>query len=497
MTRTPVAAPRRLADLVGDLLEAPATLEVTDLSVASGEVRAGGVFFACAGRTTHGLAHVREAIARGARAVLWEPAPDLRVPEFPSGIFAAPVPQLHARLGAIADRFFGEPSATLTTVGITGTNGKTTTAWLAAEALAASGRRATYSGTLGYGAPGALHASAYTTPDAIEVHRRLAALREEGADCVAMEVSSHALDQGRVAGVRFHTAVFTNLTRDHLDYHGTMAEYGAAKSMLFAWPTLAARITNIDDPLGSALARAHAGDSGRLVTVSRRDPANVRASAVRAATRGVEIDVATDWGAGTFATRLVGDFNAGNALAVLALLLAWDVPFATALRAIGQCPAPPGRMESFGGTAGAPLVIVDYAHTPDALDKALAAARAHTDGKLAVVFGCGGDRDPGKRPMMGAVAAQRADRVWITDDNPRTESPADIVAQIARGIAPGAALRIEHDRAAAIRGALDEAGAGDVVLIAGKGHEEYQIVGHERRAFSDQAVVQGVLGSRT
>ncbi|HNR23054.1 MAG TPA: UDP-N-acetylmuramoyl-L-alanyl-D-glutamate--2,6-diaminopimelate ligase [Steroidobacteraceae bacterium] len=488
--------PRRLADLVGDLVKVPARLEVTDLSVASGEVRAGGLFFACAGRTTHGLAHVHEAIARGARVVLWEPAPDLRVPDFPSGIFAAPVPQLHAQLGAIADRFFGEPSATLTTVGITGTNGKTTTAWLAAEALAASGRRATYSGTLGYGTPGALRTSSYTTPDAIEVHRRLAALRDEGADCVAMEVSSHALDQGRVAGVRFHTAVFTNLTRDHLDYHGTMAEYGAAKAMLLSWPTLTTRIINIDDPFGSALARAHAGDSGRLVTVSRRDHANVRASAVRAATCGVEIDVATDWGAGTLATRLIGDFNADNALAVLALLLAWDVPFATVLRAIGQCTAPPGRMESFGGTAGAPLVIVDYAHTPDALDKALAAARAHTDGKLTVVFGCGGDRDPGKRPLMGGIAARRADRIWLTDDNPRTESPADIVAQTARGIAPGAALRIEHERAAAIRGALDEAGAGDVVLVAGKGHEDYQIVGHEHRVFSDQAVVRDVLGSR-
>ncbi len=496
MTRVPAVTSRRLADLVDDLVKVPAQLEVTDLSVASSEVRVGGAFLACAGRTTHGLAHAGEAIARGARVILWEPAADLQAPDFPSEIFAAPVPQLHARLGAIADRFFAAPSATLTTVGITGTNGKTTTAWLAAQALAGSGRRATYSGTLGFGAPGALRASAHTTPDAISVHRRLAALRDEGADCVAMEVSSHALDQGRVAGVRFHTALFTNLTRDHLDYHGSMHEYGAAKSMLFAWPTLAARIINIDDPLGSALCKAHATDSGRMVTVSRRDHANVRASAIRAAARGNEIDVATDWGAGTLATRLVGDFNADNALAVLALLLAWDVPFATSLRAIGQCTAPPGRMESFGGTAGAPLVIVDYAHTPDALDKALAAARTHAGGKLAVVFGCGGDRDPGKRPMMGGIAARRADHVWITDDNPRTESPATIVGQIARGIAPGTSLHIEHDRAAAIRGAVEAAAAGDVVLIAGKGHEDYQIVGHERRPFSDQAVVRQVLGSR-
>jgi len=497
MMPAPGTTSRRLADIVEDLVAAPPQLEVTDLTVTSSEVRAGGAFLACAGRTTHGLVHAAEAIARGARVILWEPAPDVAVPQFPSEIFAAPVPQLRARLGAIADRFFDAPSALLTTVGITGTNGKTTTAWLAAEALAASGRRATYSGTLGFGAPGALQTSSHTTPDAVSVHRRLAALRDAGADCVAMEVSSHALDQGRVAGVRFHTALFTNLTRDHLDYHGTMDEYGAAKSMLFAWPTLAARIINIDGPLGSALAKAHAGDRGRLVTVSRRDHANVRATGVRAAARGVEVDVATDWGAGTLATRLIGDFNADNALAVLALLLAWDVPFATALRAIGECNAPPGRMQSFGGTADAPLVIVDYAHTPDALDKALAAARAHAGGKLAVVFGCGGDRDPGKRPMMGEIAARRADRVFITDDNPRTEAAGAIVAQIAAGIPAGTALRIEHDRAAAIRAAIDEAGGADVVLVAGKGHEDYQLVGHERRPFSDQAVVQDVLGGRT
>ncbi|HQX78799.1 MAG TPA: UDP-N-acetylmuramoyl-L-alanyl-D-glutamate--2,6-diaminopimelate ligase [Steroidobacteraceae bacterium] len=496
MTRTDDSPPRRLAELLTDAPGVPAHLEVTDLTVASGEVRPGGAFLACAGRTTHGLAHASEAIERGARAILWEPVPGLHLPEFPSRIFALPVPRLRAQLGAIADRFFHAPSAALTLVGVTGTNGKTTTAWLTAQALAACGRRASYSGTLGYGIPGDLHRTSHTTPDAISVHRQLAVLRAAGTDCVAMEVSSHALDQGRVTGVRFHTAVFTNLTRDHLDYHGTMTAYGSAKATLFDWPTLAARVINIDDPFGAELAQRHRGATAHLATVSRRSPASVRATATRAAPRGLELDVESKWGAGTLATRLVGDFNADNALAVLAVLLACDIPLAAALRALGACAAPPGRMESFGGEQGAPLAIVDYAHTPDALEKALAAARAHCSGRLSVVFGCGGDRDPGKRPIMGAIASRRADRIWITDDNPRTEPAALITAAIADGVAPGHDFHVEHDRTTAICSALNEARAGDAVLIAGKGHEDYQIVGHERRPFSDQAIVRTALGSR-
>ena len=496
MMRASLTPPRALAELLPEMSGVPVQLEVTDLTVSSAEVRPGGAFLACAGRRTHGLAHAAEAIERGARAILWEPGAGVRAPEFPSNIFALPVPGLHAQLGAIADRFFGAPSAALTLVGITGTNGKTTTAWLTAQALAACGRRASYSGTLGYGFPGDLHAATHTTPDAISVQRQLAALRAVAADCVAMEVSSHALDQGRVAGVRFHTALFTNLTRDHLDYHGTMSAYGAAKATLFDWPALAARVINVDDPFGAGLAQRHRGSAVRLTTVSRQERASVRATATRATPRGLELDIETDWGAGTLATRLVGDFNADNALAVLATLLSWDVPFAAARRALGECTAPSGRMETFGGERGAPLAIVDYAHTPDALDKALAAARAHCDGRLSVVFGCGGDRDPGKRPLMGAIAGRRADRIWITDDNPRTESAALIAAAIAEGVAAGRDCRVEHDRATAIRSALNAAQAGDVVLVAGKGHEDYQVVGHERRPFSDQAIVRAALAGR-
>lgn len=494
MTRDDAQAARPLTAMLEGIAPAPPDVAITDVTVSSREVRPGGAFLACQGRTTHGLAHAAEAIERGARVVLWEPTAQARVPDFPSSIYAAPVPALGRHLGVIADRFFDRPSSALMIVGVTGTNGKTTTAYLAAAALQASGRATCYSGTLGYGATGALHAVTHTTPDAVTVHRQLAAMRDDGARGVAMEVSSHALDQGRVDGVRFHTAVFTNLTREHLDYHGTMEAYGAAKARLFDWPGLTARVINVDDAFGAALATRTA--PGRLVTVSRRAAATVRASAVRLATRGVEIEVASEWGSGTLATGLLGEFNADNALAVLALLLVADIPFERAMSAIGAAAPPPGRMQTFGGAAGAPLAIVDYAHTPDALDKALAAARAHCAGRLTLVFGCGGDRDPGKRPLMGAIAARAADHVCITDDNPRTESAARIVADIVRGLPTGFAAQVEHDRARAIAGAIEASKAGDVVVIAGKGHEDYQIVGRERRAFSDQAVVTTALAAR-
>jgi UDP-N-acetylmuramoyl-L-alanyl-D-glutamate--2,6-diaminopimelate ligase len=483
---------RLLAGLVPD---APA-LAVSDLALASRDLRAGGLFLACRGRRTHGLDHLADALARGARAVLWEPAPQLRVPEFPSDLYARPVPALRDRAGEIADRFFGAPSHAVTVIAVTGTNGKTTTAWLLAQALAACGRAARYAGTLGVGRPGALVPAAYTTPDAVTVHRELAALRDEGADCLAMEVSSHALDQSRVAGVRFHTAVFTNLTRDHLDYHGTMEAYGAAKARLFAWPGLALRVLNVDDAFGAQLAAREAAP-GVLVAVSRRQRADVHARRTELTSRGLELTVDSRWGAGILRVPLVGDFNADNALAALAVLLAWEVPFAAAAAALARCTPPPGRMETFGGADGSPLVIVDYAHTPDALDKALLAARAHCRGRLGVVFGCGGDRDAGKRPLMGAVAAARADRILVTDDNPRSEDPVRIVADILRGVPAGTLVEAEHDRAVAIARAVTAAGDGDVVVVAGKGHETDQVVGTRRLPFRDQDAVRAALGRRS
>jgi UDP-N-acetylmuramoyl-L-alanyl-D-glutamate--2,6-diaminopimelate ligase len=473
--------------------------QVEDLALDSREVRAGCLFFALRGRRSHGLEFAAEAAARGACAVLWEPGPNVEAPVLPQTLFAAPVEDLHKLVGRIADRFFKWPSSQLSIVGITGTNGKTTCAWLLAQALQHRHRPTAYIGTLGVGLPPKITPSRHTTPDATVLQRELAALLAAGAECISMEVSSHALDQGRVNGVRFHTAAFTNLTRDHLDYHGSMAAYGAAKARLFSAAGLSCRIINVDDPFGAELAAAVG--AGRLIITARTQAAAavpagaqfVHARRVRAEPAGLVVEVASSWGAAELPLRLLGEFNADNALTVLAVLLAWDLPLADAVQALSRCRAASGRMELFGGRGRSPLAIVDYAHTPDALAKALRAARLHCRGQLRVVFGCGGDRDAGKRPLMGRVASELADDIVLTDDNPRGEAPQGIVADIVAGLPPHAPLTIEHDRALAIRVALQRCAPDDVVLIAGKGHEDFQIRGTQRLPFRDQSVVADEL----
>jgi UDP-N-acetylmuramoyl-L-alanyl-D-glutamate--2,6-diaminopimelate ligase len=488
---------RSLAELTTGLVAAPAEVFVTDVTVDSRSATPGALFLACRGRTHHGIEFAQEAVARGALAVLFEtdPAADLKdVADFPSDIFLAGIPKLSRSVGTIADRFFGAPSQAVAVAGITGTNGKTTSAYLLAQALTLCGKPAGYIGTLGFGLPNSLQSSTHTTADAVNVHRQLDTLRQLGATCVCMEVSSHALDQARVDGVRFHTAVFTNLTRDHLDYHGEMQDYAASKALLFAWPTLSVRVINVDDAFGAELA---ARDSQARVIVTTRSTTRaaefVRALQVTAQPAGLAIRFESSWGAGEVSVPLIGDFNVDNVLNVLAVLLAWEMPLGDATRALAQCRAPSGRMETFGGDGVTPLAIVDYAHTPDALGKSLRAARMHCRGRLRVVFGCGGDRDTGKRPLMGAIAAELADDVIITDDNPRTEDARRIVEDIRAGIDPSRAVLVDHDRAHAICGALEASSTNDVVLIAGKGHEDYQIYGHERRPFSDQAIVREQL----
>ena len=497
-------ASRSLAELVPDLVTVPADLQVSDVTLDSEAATPGALFLACRGRTHHGLEFAAAAVAHGARAVLYDPAGAPRAARpLGRGVFVAALPELAARAGDIADRFFGEPSRQLTVAGITGTNGKTTCAWLLAQALQSCRRTAGYLGTLGAGVPPQITPTRHTTADAVTVHRQLAALRAAGAECVSMEVSSHALDQGRVNGVRFHTAAFTNLTHDHLDYHGTMEAYGAAKARLFRWPGLSFRIINVDDPFGAALAGT-ASPAQLIVTTRATAPAAplphgaqyVRAVRVQPESTGLTIDVQSSWGAVQLPVRLVGEFNVDNVLAVLAVLLAFGLPLPAAAQGLAQARAASGRMQMFGGRGRSPLAIVDYAHTPDALEKALRAARLHCRGQLRVVFGCGGDRDAGKRPLMGHLAARLADDIVLTDDNPRTEDPQRIVADIVAGVAQRAPLVIEHDRALAIRMALQRSSPDDVVLIAGKGHEEHQIVGHERRPFRDQAIVADELGRR-
>jgi UDP-N-acetylmuramoyl-L-alanyl-D-glutamate--2,6-diaminopimelate ligase len=498
-----VPVTRPLADLVAGLAVVPADVVVNDVTLDSKAVGPGSLFLACKGRTHHGLKFAQQAVAQGARAVLYEDSPDVGKPNLGTGVFVAAVPQLSQRASLIADRFFGAPSQALTMAGITGTNGKTTCAWLLAQALQFCGRPAAYMGTLGFGRPPSVTPTEHTTSDAVTVQRHLAALRKLGAECVSMEVSSHAIDQERVAAVRFNTAAFTNLTRDHLDYHGTMEAYGAAKARLFEWPSLVNRVINVDDSFGAELAAQPS--PARLVITSRKGTAPVstmrHAEYVRAVRAtpdpgGLLIGVETSWGSADLTVRLIGEFNVDNVLTVLAVLLAWNIPLTQAIRALEQCRAASGRMEMFGGRGMTPLAIVDYAHTPDALAKALSAARLHCRGQLRVVFGCGGDRDAGKRPLMGRIAAELADDIIVTDDNPRTENPASIVAEIVAGIAGAAPTVVEHDRALAIQMALQRSVPDDVVLVAGKGHEDYQIYGRERRPFLDQSVVTTALERR-
>jgi UDP-N-acetylmuramoyl-L-alanyl-D-glutamate--2,6-diaminopimelate ligase len=511
---------RALRHLLSGIVDAPDDIMVTDVTLDSREVRPGALFLACRGhghdqnQHRHGIEFAAQAAERGARAVIYETpdASETRALQAAARLlqrvrqragqdedqFVVAVPDLRVHLGCIADRFFGQPSQALHVVGVTGTNGKTTCAWLIAQALSLCGRPAAYIGTLGFGAPGALRPVTHTTADVVSVHRQLALLRASGAQAVAMEVSSHALDQGRVDEVRFETAAFTNLTQDHLDYHGTLQAYGAAKARLFARPTLDARVINIDDAFGRELAGVAAAPGRLVVTGCASSPvaaAHVMATQVRALADGLDLSVTSSWGNAQLRVPLLGEFNVDNVLTTLAVLLAAQVPLSAALAALAQCVAAPGRMQRVTGPASARhgTVIVDYAHTPDALEKALAAARGHCQGRLHLVFGCGGDRDRLKRPVMGRIAVAGADTVTVTDDNPRSEDPAAIVRDILSGITDATRVRVEHDRAAAIRAAIAAAAPADLVLIAGKGHEDYQVYGTTRRVFSDEQVARSVL----
>jgi UDP-N-acetylmuramoyl-L-alanyl-D-glutamate--2,6-diaminopimelate ligase len=473
---------------------------VLDITLDSREVRSGSLFFALPGRTVHGLEFAAEAAARGASAVLWEPSAEVALPTLPATVFAAAIPGLKDLVGRIADRFFNWPSSQLRITGITGTNGKTTCAYLLAQCLERLGSQAAYMGTIGWGRVASLNPPTLTTPDVVTLHRELAQLRASGVREVAMEVSSQALDQDRVAGVRFESAAFTNLSRDHLDYHETMAAYGAAKARLFEAPDLKHIIVNIGDAFGREFAQNYdgrvpltaiwigAGDSGWLATRA------LHAAEVSLGQHGISMLLEGSFGKAALATRLLGRFNAENSLVVIACLLSLGASLDEAARVLAECAPPPGRMEVVEAAArDKPTAVVDYAHTPDALAKALSALREHYTGMLWCVFGCGGDRDPGKRALMGAIADELADQIIVTDDNPRSENPQAITHAIVSGI-KSRAPRVIHDRSEAIATALKEARAQDVVLIAGKGHEDYQIYGENRRSFSDRREAQRYLG---
>jgi UDP-N-acetylmuramoyl-L-alanyl-D-glutamate--2,6-diaminopimelate ligase len=484
----------RLAELLPDVAGIPDRLEISGLVQDSRALRTGDAFVAIAGFGAHGLNFAAQAKAAGAAAILFEPPAPA---ELDAPVDAIAVADLRARLGAMADAFHSEPSRTMTTVGVTGTNGKTSTVQLLAQAWTLLGRRAGTIGTLGAGLYGDAVPTGFTTPLVLQLHALLAQLRDAGADAVAMEVSSHALDQGRVDGVHFKVGVFTNLTRDHLDYHGTMAAYGDAKAKLFAWPELESAVLNLDDAFGRAL---HAGIHApvRVVGVSSRgaDGATLRAEDIVLDLSGLSFSLRIDGQTHAVRSPLLGRFNVDNLLAV-----------AGALDALGEAPAAiagvlsalqpvNGRMNRLGGDGRAPLVVIDYAHTPDALEQALTSLRAHAAGRLVCVFGCGGDRDRGKRAQMAAIAEAHADAVIVTDDNPRTENGDAIVADIMAGFARPDAIVIQRDRGAAIAHALQTADANDIVLIAGKGHEPYQDIDGVQHPFDDTAIARGALEAR-
>jgi UDP-N-acetylmuramoyl-L-alanyl-D-glutamate--2,6-diaminopimelate ligase len=482
----------RLADLLPDVAGVPDDLVITGLVMDSRSVQPGDAFVAIAGFGAHGLKFVDQARAAGASAILFEPPAPADLPA-PSDAIA--VHGLRARLGVLGDRFHGAPSRDMTVVGVTGTNGKTSTVQLLAQSWSLQGKCAGSVGTLGAGLHGQVVPTGFTTPLVLQMHALLAELRDAGAQAVAMEVSSHALDQGRVDGVHFDVGVFTNLTRDHLDYHGTMDAYGAAKAKLFAWPGLRAAVINLDDPFGRALLAALPAGVRGVGMSSRGAQAEVRAENIALEPDGIAFDLLLGDARHSVRSALLGRFNVDNLLAVAGVLHALGETAMTITEVLEQLQPVPGRMNRLGGGAQ-PLVVVDYAHTPDALEQALATLRAHAPTQLVCVFGCGGERDRGKRPQMAVIAEAGADRVIVTDDNPRGEDGDAIVAEIVAGFARPQAVEVERDRARAIARAIGETGPHDIVLIAGKGHEPYQEIAGVRHPFDDATVARHVLEGR-
>lgn len=459
------------------------------LSADSRQVAKGDVFLALPGQIHDGRTHIAAAVTAGAAAIVWEPEGftwpvDLKAPN-------VAWPGLARDAAELAVAWYNDPSAALWAIGVTGTNGKTSCAHWLAQALTALGRKTALVGTLGNGFVGALTTTSHTTPDAVSLQGLLADYREQDATALAMEVSSHALDQGRVAGMHFAVAVLTNLSRDHLDYHGDMAAYAAAKARLFAWPGLKVAVLNSDDAFGTQLAHDLAGRDLQVLTygIGRGD---VRAEDLHMDASGSRFILVTPQGEARITSPLLGRFNVENLLACAGALLASDVPLLAVAEQLDKLVPVPGRLQVVRGDVGDPLVVVDYAHTPDALEKVLATLRPL--GSLCCVFGCGGGRDRGKRALMGAAVAAGADTAIVTNDNPRHEEANAIIADIVAAMPAG--QRVSMDRAAAIHAAIAEADADSVVLIAGKGHEDYQEIAGVRYPFSDSLVARQALAAR-
>lgn len=476
-----------LGQLFPELMTSPlADLPVAGLSLDSRNIAAGDLFLACRGEAADGREYVEQAADRGAVAIALDTVPgEEEVATESYGVRTIPsfaVVDLKARLSEIADIFYGSPSQCLVLTGVTGTNGKTTCTQILGQLFRKLYGQGGVIGTLGAGLTAEVREAVNTTPDPLSIQRLLATWLETGVTQVAMEVSSHALHQGRVSALEFDCAIFTNLTRDHLDYHQTMSEYGATKATLFRQPGLKRAILNLDDAYSAALRSSLGADVSCFTYSCWNQKADIYALNTTFHVGGLSSTLVTPWGRGELELPLLGEFNLSNALAALTCLCAGGATFGAVIAALQECMPVPGRMETLVRD-GAPLVIIDYAHTPDALDHVLSAARYHTKGNLWCIVGCGGDRDRGKRPEMGAVASAGADIIVVTSDNPRTENPQAIINDILEGCVGD--TRVEPNRERAIATAIAQAEAGDTVVVAGKGHENYQQIGSERLPFSD------------
>jgi UDP-N-acetylmuramoyl-L-alanyl-D-glutamate--2,6-diaminopimelate ligase len=495
--------------LLSPLVQLPLLpLDIKKLSFHSQQTGPDCLFIAIPGQDSDGRDYIADALAKGTLAVIYESiGADIKslnkLAKANPKALILPIEYLAKKVSILASHFYQNPSQNMKVIGVTGTNGKTTITHLLAQAYDYFGQPCGVIGTLGYGLLQNWHDFGLTTPDAILLQKILAEFRDNQIMTVAMEASSHGLDQGRVNQVNFQSAIFTNLTQDHLDYHGTIEAYGRAKRLLFETPTLKQVVLNIDDPYALEIVKvlnpsikvvSYSVSQNKIFRSIHPNTVYVMTESVEYHPAGLLAQVQTSWGNGVLKSKLIGEFNLSNLLALLAELCLSGIPLDEALQVISRLNPVKGRMQRFGGTR-TPQVIVDYAHTPDSLEQALKAARLHCKRKLCVVFGCGGNRDNSKRAIMGAIAAQYADKIILTNDNPRNENPEHILAEIYAGIpeADQKKVTIEPCRKTAIKIAVERSLPVDVILVAGKGHEEYQLIGKDKIAFSDEKTVQKIL----
>lgn len=485
----------KLSELLTDLVQIKEDADITHIALDSRDISVGGAFFALAGAMQHGLLYADQVQQQGAVAIIYDPEKQgAELAKACAGIRLIAVNNLSEKLGEIAVRFYADPAQHLNIIGITGTNGKTSCSQFLAQAMEACA----VIGTLGWGKYTDLHSTSNTTPDAFSLQKILVQFVEQGLSHVAMEVSSHGLEQGRVNAIKFNGVIFNNLSRDHLDYHPSMEAYFQTKLRLVQWPDLSFVIVNLDDAYAQRVIAA-ISDQVRILTYSLQNKTHSKDSSINVSNisyslAGIECDVYWQDQQARLQVGLLGDFNLQNVLAVLAVLLEKNIPLDTCLTAIRSIKPVIGRMECFTGGAGKPLVVVDYAHTPDALRQVLSTLRRHCSTNLSVVFGCGGDRDKGKRKEMGGIAERLADQVIVTDDNPRFEEGVAIINDVISGLKMHK-VRVINDRKSAIEQGILGCSELDVVLVAGKGHEDYQDIQGVKYPFSDREIVQELLAA--